>query len=378
MTKQDPAFQVDHHVDLELRDVTKVFSGGVVAVDQMSLQVHSGELVSLLGPSGCGKTTTLRMIAGFEPSSSGQILIKNVDMDGRPPYRRDIGLVFQNYSLFPHMTAAANVAYGLKMRKVQGSERARRVADALEMVGMSGLGERYPSELSGGQQQRVALARALVIRPSLLLLDEPLSNLDAKLRYQTRWEIRRLQQELGITTVFVTHDQEEALTISDRVAVMNHGKMEQLGTPRDLYRCPQSLFVADFIGDANILSGTMDTRDAAGVTFVTDDEVRIATDGPSIGGGGSAVVLTLRPEAIAIFRDGASIGEQFANRFPVEVNAVSYLGGAISYRMAIGPDTILTVTRHSDPEDEGDIELAVGDHVVIAWRAGACRLILPE
>src|SRR5580698_5736247 len=250
--------------------------GEIIAVRNIDLEVRPGELMTLLGPSGCGKTTTLRMIAGFQPPSGGRILIAGRDVTNVAANQRDIGFVFQNYALFPHLTIFGNVAYGLQVRNKSGSEIDRAVAEALELVGLAGFGERLPNELSGGQQQRVALARAIVIRPRVLLFDEPLSNLDARLRVEMRDEIQRLHRRLGITSVYVTHDQEEAMAISDRIAVMRGGLIEQLGTAEDLYRRPRSAFVARFIGRANIVHGV--ERETI------DGHVTVDLAGQSIGG----------------------------------------------------------------------------------------------
>ncbi|UTT62921.1 ABC transporter ATP-binding protein [Microcella humidisoli] len=238
-------------------DVVKRFPGGTTALDGISLALEPGELVALLGPSGCGKTTALRVLAGLERADGGHILIDEVDVIGTPTNKRDIGMVFQSYSLFPHLTALQNVEFGLRMRGAAPADRRRRAAEALELVGLDHHGARYAHQLSGGQQQRVALARALVTRPRVLLLDEPLSALDAKVRVQLREQIRVIQTELGITTVFVTHDQEEALAVADRVAVMRAGRIEQIGTPEELYSRPASAFVADFVGLSNRMPGTV-------------------------------------------------------------------------------------------------------------------------
>ncbi len=246
-------------VTLSLRDLRKTFAKGkevFEAVKGVNLDVAAGELVTFLGPSGCGKTTVLRMVAGFETPTSGSVLIDGQDVTGLMVHLRGIGFVFQNYALFPHMSIFENVAYGLKSRKESAEAIRKSVGEALELVGLSGVETRFPNQLSGGEQQRVALARVLVLRPRVLLMDEPLSNLDAKLRVHMRTEIRRIQQHLGITCLYVTHDQKEALTLSDRVMVVNRGNVEQIGTPFDLYANPRSLFVADFIGQANVLPAT--------------------------------------------------------------------------------------------------------------------------
>jgi putative spermidine/putrescine transport system ATP-binding protein len=255
---------------LQIAALTKRF-GTLTAVDAIDLTVAQGEFVTLLGPSGCGKTTTLNMIAGFVPPDAGSIRLQGRPVESLPPFRRDLGLVFQDYALFPHMTAAENVGFGLRMRRLPREETVRRVAEALDLVQMSGLGERRPSQLSGGQRQRVALARALVIRPAMLLLDEPLSNLDLKLREETRGEISALQRRLAIATVFVTHDQGEALTMSDRIAVMRAGRIEQIGTPTDIYERPATRFVAGFIGTANMI------EDTDGVTVIRPERLRLSS-----------------------------------------------------------------------------------------------------
>jgi len=241
-------------MDIHLKDIVKRF-GILEAVSHVSLEIRDGELFTLLGPSGCGKTTILRLIGGFHKPDAGEIFFGGKSVTGIPPYERNIGMVFQNYALWPHMTLQQNIAYGLRLKKFSRKEIHEKVLGVLKLVNLAGLGDRYPGQLSGGQQQRVALARALVLNPDVLLLDEPLSNLDAKIRLQVRAEIRKLQKELGITTIYVTHDQEEALTLSDRIAVVNAGKLQQIGSPRDLYERPENPFVADFIGINNLIQG---------------------------------------------------------------------------------------------------------------------------
>jgi spermidine/putrescine transport system ATP-binding protein len=288
---------------IELIGVNKEFPSAttsVVAVEDVDLQVAPGEFFSLLGPSGCGKTTTLRMLAGFEEPTSGRILLYGKDMVGVPPYRRDVNMVFQHYALFPHMTVYDNIAFGLRHKKVAKDEIQRRVADALRLVELEGRERRRPRQLSGGQQQRVALARALVNRPRALLLDEPLGALDLKLRRAMQLELKRIQREVGITFVYVTHDQEEALTMSDRLAVMNAGRIEQLGTPRDLYERPATRFVADFLGTSNIFSGRLERRgDAWALAGLGPDERVLALD-PNGLVAGEHVEIAVRPEKIAL------------------------------------------------------------------------------
>ncbi len=276
---------------LELKDLNRAY-GPVQALDGLDLTLAPGELVALLGPSGCGKTTALRIVAGFERPDSGQVRLDDADITQLSAAKRDMGMVFQSYSLFPHLTAAENVAFGLRLRKVAAAERKARAAELLDLVGIYGMEARYPHQLSGGQQQRVALARALAVRPKVLLLDEPLSALDAKVRLQLRDEIRRVQLDLGITTLFVTHDQEEALSMADRVAVMRSGRMEQCAAPAVLYERPATAFVAEFVGTMNHLQGTMidsELVEVAGRRLPVDGERPTP---------GTKVKVLLRPEAI--------------------------------------------------------------------------------
>jgi len=288
--------------DVELRDVTKKF-GDVTAVSELDLDIPSGEFFSLLGPSGCGKTTTLRMIAGFEQPTVGEIYIKGQPVAGIPAYKRPVNTVFQNYALFPHMSVAENVAFGLQMKKVSKDEIRRRVDEALELVQLPQMGDRKPKQLSGGQQQRVALARALINRPQVLLLDEPLGALDLKLRKAMQFELKQIQSEIGITFIYVTHDQEEALTMSDRIAVMDQGLVKQVGAPRDIYEHPQNRFVADFIGETNFVDGKV----AREVGFILVDvggvELCGSADGRSLQLDQS-VTVAIRPEKINLYPQG--------------------------------------------------------------------------
>ena len=273
---------------------------GFAAVDDLSLDVADGEFVTLLGPSGCGKTTTLRMVAGFIPPDSGDIWFDGRRMNDVPPHRRNTAMVFQSYALFPHMSVAQNVAFGLKMRRLSSSEQAARIEEALQMVSLEGLEQRRPGQLSGGQQQRVALARAIVTRPDILLFDEPLSNLDAKLREKVRLEIRELQRRLGITTLYVTHDQAEALAISDRIVVMNGGRVEQIGDPNQVYRSPRSSFVADFLGAANIIEGR---AEGGGLISSPVGAFRLES---RLGAAAGSVKLSWRPEDMRLAIDGSA------------------------------------------------------------------------
>jgi putative spermidine/putrescine transport system ATP-binding protein len=338
---------------LRLEGLEKRYGGGPPAVAALDLAVAQGELVALLGPSGCGKTTTLRMIGGLIPANGGRVVVAGRDVTSLPAHQRDMGIVFQNYALFPHMDIAANVAFGLQMRRLAKAEIAGRVAKALDMVRLGGLAARRPKELSGGQQQRVALARALVIEPSILLLDEPLSNLDAKLRDEMRGEIRDIQQRLGITTVFVTHDQTEALAMCDRIAVMRAGRLEQMGTPAEIYEHPETPFVADFVGRTNRLEGT---RDAGGGISVGDLRLRAEAAGPA-----GPVLLMIRPHRIVMGEIG---GSDDWNRCEGVVRRVTYVGDVLACEVEAGGATIL-VERHTQP---GLAAPKPGEPLALAWR----------
>ena len=335
---------------LSLRGLTKRYDD-FVAVDNISLEVPKGALVAFLGPSGCGKTTSLRMIAGLTPHSGGQIIVGGRDLTGVPTYKRDMGLVFQSYALFPHMNVERNVAFGLEMRNVGRDEIASRVSEAVALVHLNGMETRRPAALSGGQQQRVALARALVIRPSILLLDEPLSNLDAKLRDEMRNEIRDIQQRLGITAVFVTHDQAEALTMCDKVVVMNRGKLEQMGTPTELYEQPRTAFVAEFIGRMNRIRAEARNGSAefAGQQF----PVPAGLEGP--------VSIMMRPHRVAIGAVEAG-GERY--RFPATIARSIFVGDILQYDVDVAGQIISVevATRGGEPV------LAPGTPVSVSWR----------
>ncbi len=327
---------------IHLKDAVKRF-GTLEAVSRVSLDIEDGELFTLLGPSGCGKTTILRLIGGFHRPDRGEIYFGEKEVSAIPPYQRNIGMVFQNYALWPHMTIFENVAYGLKLKKAPKSDISTRVGRIFSMVNLTGLEKRYPGQLSGGQQQRVALARALVLNPDVLLLDEPLSNLDAKIRQQVRAEIRKLQKELGITSVYVTHDQEEALTISDRIAVLDHGKVRQIGAPRDLYERPQNSFVADFIGVNNLIAAKVREIDKTTGRMVVETPFGSITCLHETGfGPGDGCKVSVRPETAAICPVGEAVPEGM-NMIAGRVSFASYIGNTIRYDIELDAETIFRV-----------------------------------
>lgn len=341
---------------LSIRALTKRYDT-MVAVDNLNLEIAKGELVAFLGPSGCGKTTSLRMIAGLTPITSGSIFIDGKDITQLAPYKRDIGVVFQSYALFPHMSVLKNVMFGLEMRKVPAAEAERRAREAITMVRLEGREDRKPAQLSGGQQQRVALARALVIQPSILLFDEPLSNLDAKLRDEMRAEIRSIQKRLGITSIFVTHDQVEALSMCDKVAVLNGGRLEQIGTPNDLYEHPATAFVASFVGRTNRLSGI-----AEGERIVVGG-TPLQTPHSCFG----ASELMVRPHRMVMTVAGeiaSDFGGQPVNRIEGEVRDVYYAGDILHYEISACGQT-LSVER---PTSGGMTPVAPGSAVALTWR----------
>jgi putative spermidine/putrescine transport system ATP-binding protein len=346
--------------------VSKAY-GRTMAVNNVSLEVGEGEFVTLLGPSGSGKTTTLMLIAGFEQLTGGEILVRGESVVARPPEKRDIGMVFQSYALFPHMTVFENVAFPLKTRRVGGPEVAKRVEEVLAAVQMSGLGARYPRQLSGGQQQRVALARALVYRPSLLLMDEPLGALDKKLREEMQSEIKTLQRELGITTIYVTHDQQEALALSDRIAIMNGGDVIQVGSPLALYEQPATDFVAGFLGDVNLVEGVV-AEAANGIVRiqVVDGPDLLAVGGPA-GAPGKRVRLTIRPERLEI----ESTGRAGPNIWRGRVRDVVFHGELVRYGVEVPSSVVFRVTR---PFRGPDTLFAVGQEIWLTSRPADWRL----
>jgi len=317
---------------VRLERLKRSFAGRLV-LDIDELDIHDGEFFSLLGPSGCGKTTTLRSIAGLVEPDSGRILIGGRDVAAVPTWQRNLGMVFQKYALFPHLTIAENIAYGLEERHVRAADIAARIAESLSLVSLPGIERRYPHQLSGGQQQRVAMARAVVYRPDVLLLDEPLSNLDVKLRVAMRAELKRLQQALGITTIFVTHDQHEALALSDRLGVMRDGRMDQVGTPQEIYESPRSVFVADFVGGTNLVPAVVRTCDGAGRTVTVEIEgagtVTLATAQPL--SNGQRVRIAAKPERLRL-----SWPAQRGAALDGVIDSAAYLGSAYSYAITVG------------------------------------------
>ena len=346
---------------LQLTGLTKTY-GDVRAVAGVDLDIRQGELVVLLGPSGCGKTTTLRMIAGFVTPTAGEIRLGGRDITRQPPWKRNTGLVFQSYALFPHLNVTDNVAFGLRMRKLPQPDITAKLSNVLRLVRLDGLAQRLPRELSGGQQQRVALARALVIEPDVLLLDEPLSNLDAKLRQEVRVEIRELQKKLGLTTVMVTHDQEEALTMADRLVVMSNGEVQQVGSQRDLYEKPANAFVAGFVGRTNLLHGRVES---AGI-FRGNSGLSIRCRNEAHSGGQT---LALRPERLSLARAPIAGAD---NCFPGTVEFASYLGGILEYYVRLTPEDRLVVQT---PNTFADQAYIVGDHLYLHWPAEASLVL---
>jgi putative spermidine/putrescine transport system ATP-binding protein len=347
---------------LELTNVQKRF-GDVAAVEDFNLAAERGEFVSFLGPSGCGKTTTLRMIAGFEQPTSGSIVVDGKDITHRPPNRRDVGMVFQSYALFPNMTVANNIGFGLKVRKRPAAAIRQRVGELLDLIGLPGRGERYPWQLSGGQQQRVALARALAIEPQVLLLDEPLSALDAKIRVALRKEIRSIQRQLGITTVYVTHDQEEALSLSDRVVVMSEGRIEQIGTPAEIYNFPATPFVASFVGTLNLLPAKV-VEAGTGRLSLYGQEVRAAQ--PVTGAANETISVALRPESMELGESGGP------NRLRGPLEDVSFLGSIVRMRVGLGDGASVSLDTFNDP----NLTLpAIGEVVTVSFPPEAALVL---
>lgn len=357
---------------IELRGLYKYF-GTMAAVNGVSLDVRQGEFLTLLGPSGCGKTTTLRMIGGFELPSSGEVVIEGEVMGDRPPYRRPVNTVFQNYALFPHMTVGQNVAYGLEMSGVPKPERQRRVQDALEMVRLPHIEHRKPAELSGGQQQRVALARALVNRPAVLLLDEPLGALDLKLRKAMQLELKQLNRDVGATFVYVTHDQEEALTMSDRIAVMNEGVILQLGTPEEIYERPYSRFVADFIGQSNFLEVDVIGHQGLLVDVDLPGSGRLKAQRPDGLAPAGRTTLAIRPEKISLLRDLPEGGAGGWDRLTGALEEIVYVGTYTQYLLRLPGGQLVVVHRQNRAIGEGEHPL--GENLEIVFNPASAALL---
>ena len=351
--------------DIQLKKLTKSY-GSHVAVAGIDLHIAEGEFFSLLGPSGCGKSTTLRMIAGFVQPTSGEVLIGFDDVTALPPEKRDIGIVFQNYAIFPHMNVADNIAFGLKLRKRPREEIRKRVTDALAQVGLSGYQDRYQRQLSGGEQQRVALARVLVTEPRILLLDEPLSALDKSLREEMKYWIKDLQKKLGITTVYVTHDQDEALTMSDRIGVMQKAQVVQVGTPQDIYERPKTLFVTTFIGHSNVMDVTVRSGGGQDMTVLIDGRP-VPTWGPENLAPGQAVKLVVRPESVLIGPD-----ETMPIRLPATVLSETYQGALLRYRLAIGGQEIVAERQNQSGNERFD----PGTSVMVGWDPGRSEALV--
>ena len=359
----------DTEFDVELRKVFKVYNHEPV-VRGVDLTICRGEFFSILGPSGCGKTTTLRLVAGFETPSSGEVLIRGQSVNRVPPYRRPVNTVFQSYALFSHLTVWENIAFGLRLKKQSKAEVQKQVDEALKLVKMDGFAKRFPAQLSGGQQQRVALARALVNRPAVLLLDEPLGALDLKLRKEMQVELSTLHQELGLTFVMVTHDQEEAMSLSDRIAVMNQGNIEQIDSPERIYEHPKTPFVADFIGDTNLFYGKIEGFSANALWLITDNGLKMKakpSNGESLTSG--SVVVSVRPEKIRLSR---SPFEHEANAFEGRLRTVMYLGTHVHYGVELASGDRLTVMQ---PNISGDLP-GEDTPLYLAWDLNDC-LALP-
>ncbi len=342
----------DHVADIRLVDLTKRFDD-VVAVDNLSLEIEHGRFFALLGPSGCGKTTTLRMIGGFEEPTSGRIELGGSDVGSLPPYKRDVNTVFQSYALFPHLTIFENVAFGLRRQKIRGDEVKRRVEESLELVGLGHLAKRKPRQLSGGQQQRIALARALVNRPRVLLLDEPLGALDLKLRKEMQLELKRIQHEVGITFVHVTHDQEEAMTMADQIVIMDGGRIEQQGSPADLYERPRSAFVAGFLGVSNLLYGATIADDR--VRLEDGTEVQVPRD--VLAGRSGKVQIGVRPEKLRV-------GAGETNTLTGVVSESAYIGVSTQYIVDTAAGAVTVYVQNDRPGANG---VSPGDKLTVGW-----------
>ncbi|MBW4516057.1 MAG: ABC transporter ATP-binding protein [Timaviella obliquedivisa GSE-PSE-MK23-08B] len=369
---QNRSFEVETQPDVELRKVFKVFNGET-AVRGIDLDIRKGEFFSILGPSGCGKTTTLRLIAGFEEPTGGEVFICGQSMNGVPAHQRPVNTVFQSYALFGHLTVWDNVAFGLRLKKCSHAEVQQRVGEALSLVKMDSFGRRFPAQLSGGQQQRVALARALINRPPVVLLDEPLGALDLKLRKEMQVELSNLHQKLGVTFVLVTHDQEEALSLSDRIAVMNGGRVEQIGTPSEIYESPLTPFVADFIGDTNLFQGKIDESYSAMLQVVTNKGLKISVCPQDSWNGSNSrdVVVSIRPEKIQV---GSNQPSDQMNCYEGRLKHIMYLGTHVHYVVELLTGESLMVLQPNRPESRIDLHTSV--HVY--WSAADCLALTTQ
>jgi putative spermidine/putrescine transport system ATP-binding protein len=364
---------VAQQTDLLLEDLSRRF-GSVVALDRTNLNVAQGEMISLLGPSGCGKTTTLRIIAGFERPDTGRVCVGGIDLSNLPPNRRRLGMVAQDYSLFPHMNVAANVSFGLVMARRPKAEIEERVAKILQLVQLEGYQERFPHQLSGGQQQRVALARALVTNPSVLLLDEPLAALDKNLREAMQFELRRIQQQLGITTVMVTHDQEEALTLSDRIAVMKDGRILQVGDPREIYESPRTRFVSEFIGAANLFEGPVVGVESDGFLRISVGAENVSIRVPVPEGNPTTLAVGVRPEKLRLSESPPDEGNVLAAR----VTAHVFRGTYHAYEITISGIEKSVFVYQQSRSRSGDHVHQTGDAVWLAWHPSETIVFEPE
>ncbi|MGY4303666.1 putative spermidine/putrescine transport system ATP-binding protein [Bradyrhizobium sp. USDA 4369] len=353
---------------ISFRQVVKRFAA-LTVVDHLDLDIARGEFIALLGPSGSGKTTLLMMLAGFEQPTSGTIAVDGRRIDGLPPHKRDMGVVFQNYALFPHMSVRDNIAFPLKMRNTPKSEIATRVARVLDMVKLSAMAERKPAQLSGGQQQRVALARALVFEPQVVLMDEPLGALDKKLREQMQLDIRDLHRRLGLTIVFVTHDQDEALTMSDRIAVFNHGRIEQIGPPREIYELPRTPFVAEFIGETNLLACKVDAQAGEAVHLITDSGLALSAHAGAGRIDGGKVQVSIRPEAIRINDHAAAT----ANRLTARIMDAVYFGDHMRLVATVGAQRLIIKGDRMSGAAEVGSEVALSFAASDVWVVGSCN-----
>jgi putrescine transport system ATP-binding protein len=369
-----PWLDPDAKPQIVIESINKTF-GAFAAVDSVNLRIYKGEMFALVGASGCGKTTLLRMLAGFTSPSAGRILIEDVDMTQVPPHERPVNMMFQSYALFPHMTVEQNVGYGLRRLALERSVREQRIQEALDMVQLGALAKRKPHQLSGGQRQRVALARALIRRPKVLLLDEPLSALDKKLREQTQFELMNIQYQVGITFVFVTHDQDEAMALSTRIAVMNRGQVVQVGTPSEIYEFPQSRFVADFIGTTNLFEGTVSGAEP-GNTIVRSAEAGCDLIVDEIGrfSHGQRVWVALRPEKIRLTKE--PVGGQRVNQIKGMVWELGYLGNRSTYRIKTETGKIVTVFAQNDRRS-AEWSIDWSDEVYLSWTAN-CAVLLQQ